>query len=262
MKAKREQLSINAWNDVYEFLSTASAYTLPTKTFRDSLVITSGDHTFELYCCGNLHTNHDLITYIPEESALLTGDLLNSLYSFSFPVNKISNIPELISLFQYILKRDPNLKYIITSHGGVFSGSDLKETIKILQQQYNELNKKFSAVAYLMNRLITEDIEAALNSYENEPAKRSEKYYKSEEEFNTLAEMLVSKADLDNALGVLKLTLKEFPNSILAYDNLARTYLKKGDYINAIRYYEKSLELFPENKYTRAIIEELQSDKK
>ena len=253
-EAKAEQQNINAWKDIYNFISTSSTYTLPTKTFSDSLIVTSGDHTFELYFCGKLHTNHDVITYIPEESALITGDLLNTPYSFSFPVNKITNVPELISLLKNILKRDPDLKYIITSHGGVFPGSELYKTINILEQRYSELNQKLSAAAYLMKMFESENINTAIEKYEMNMKSSFEKYYKSENEFNTLAEMMIYTAEFSKAIVLLKLTLKEFPNSILSYDNLARISLKTGNYKMAREYYEKSHELFPENMYIKSLI--------
>jgi len=42
---------------------------MPTVTFRDSLELDLGDLTLELRFCGEAHTNHDIIVYVPRRSS-------------------------------------------------------------------------------------------------------------------------------------------------------------------------------------------------
>jgi tetratricopeptide (TPR) repeat protein len=53
---------------------------------------------------------------------------------------------------------------------------------------------------------------------------------------------------IDEAIEVFKLNTTDFPNSANAWDSLADGYQNKGDKESAIKYYEKSLELNPQNK--------------
>ncbi|MBI1938032.1 MAG: serine hydrolase [Ignavibacteriales bacterium] len=61
------------------------------------------------------------------------------------------------------------------------------------------------------------------------------------------------------AIQLFALNVKLFPNNANCYDSLAETYLKKGDRKNAKKYYEKVLELEPENKRVRQIINEMKT---
>ena len=61
------------------------------------------------------------------------------------------------------------------------------------------------------------------------------------------------------AIQLFALNVKLFPNNANCYDSLAETYLKKGDRKNAKKYYEKVLELEPDNKRVQEIINEMRT---
>lgn len=52
---------------------------------------------------------------------------------------------------------------------------------------------------------------------------------------------------LEDALEIFKLIVSQFPNSSNPYDSLGEAYLALGDSLLAIKYYEKSLQLNPDN---------------
>jgi Tfp pilus assembly protein PilF len=55
--------------------------------------------------------------------------------------------------------------------------------------------------------------------------------------------------------------VKEYPDSFLANDSLAETYLKKGENKLAYQYFIKSVKLNPEYEYGKKMIEELKTKK-
>jgi tetratricopeptide (TPR) repeat protein len=51
------------------------------------------------------------------------------------------------------------------------------------------------------------------------------------------------------AIESFQLALKEDPNFVLALDDMAVSYRQLNDYDNAIKYYKKSLEIYPEGNF-------------
>ena len=64
--------------------------------------------------------------------------------------------------------------------------------------------------------------------------------------------------DLDGALKVFLLNVELFPESSNVYDSLAEAYMNRGETRLAIQYYEKSLELNPNNTNAVQQLETLQ----
>jgi cytochrome c-type biogenesis protein CcmH/NrfG len=56
---------------------------------------------------------------------------------------------------------------------------------------------------------------------------------------------------------VLRLNVEAFPNSANAYDSLGEAYMVKGDKELAIRNYQRSLELNPQNKNAIEMLKKL-----
>ena len=86
-------------------------------------------------------------------------------------------------------------------------------------------------------------------------------YYYSESEFNILGHRMLWQGLNDRAIEVFKVMVKEFPESALAYDNLGEAYFKKGETKLAIENYEKSLEIFPENRNAIEILKIIRRQK-
>jgi tetratricopeptide (TPR) repeat protein len=78
---------------------------------------------------------------------------------------------------------------------------------------------------------------------------------------NRLGHQLLSKGRMEEALEIFRLNVKEYPDSFLANDALAETYLKKGENKLACQYFIKSVKLNPEYEYGKKMIEELKTKK-
>ncbi len=70
----------------------------------------------------------------------------------------------------------------------------------------------------------------------------------SETALNRMGYRLLGDEKYDEAIAIFKLNAKQFPESGNVWDSLAEGYMKAGDNKQAIAYYQKSLELDPDNK--------------
>jgi tetratricopeptide (TPR) repeat protein len=63
--------------------------------------------------------------------------------------------------------------------------------------------------------------------------------------------------DIEKAITLFRLNVLAYPNAWNTYDSLAEAYLTRGDRDLAIEYYEKSLELNPDNTNATQILKQL-----
>jgi len=63
--------------------------------------------------------------------------------------------------------------------------------------------------------------------------------------------------DVDRAIEFFKLNVALYPNSFNVYDRLGEAYMAKGDKAAAVKNYEKSLELNPENQNGKEMLQKL-----
>ena len=72
---------------------------------------------------------------------------------------------------------------------------------------------------------------------------------------------LLAKGRTNEAVKIFELCVKEFPNSAYAYGGLGEAYMKAGNKELALKNYEKSLRLNPENKKAEEILKRLRESK-
>ena len=77
---------------------------------------------------------------------------------------------------------------------------------------------------------------------------------------NTMGYNYLNKNDVENALQILKLNTKLFPESSNTYDSYGEALLKKGNKEEAIKNYKKSIELNPNNQNAIKALTELEVD--
>ncbi len=76
---------------------------------------------------------------------------------------------------------------------------------------------------------------------------------------NTSGYYFLGAGDLDKSIELLQLNTRYFPESANTWDSLAEAYMEKGDTKKAIKYYEKSLTLFPDNENAKKMIEKMKA---
>jgi len=115
---------------------------------------------------------------------------------------------------------------------------------------------------YLQGKLLASEIiknggtESIQVSLEKIKSHRGELYF-DEQMTSRIAYVWMDMGHVSEAIEVYKLNTRSFPQSFNAHYGLAEAYLKKGDTINAIKSFEKALELDPENEGVQKAIKEL-----
>ena len=88
-------------------------------------------------------------------------------------------------------------------------------------------------------------------------AKDSDEYYLSENEMNILGYSLLVSDRLNDAVGIFHLNVEAFPKSFNVYDSYGEALMKLGYKESAIKNYEKSLELNPNNENAKKMLSRL-----
>jgi len=122
---------------------------------------------------------------------------------------------------------------------------------------YKQIRK--SAVPYLQARADTMSKEQIIDLY-NQQKKTTSKEYDYDEEYvlNALGYYLMAKRRIDDAIALFTYNVALFPQSGNAFDSLGEAYYNKGDKVNALINYKRSLALDPSNQAAKMVIAELE----
>lgn len=252
--AKDNQTEIAVTEIMLDDIEKNYKITPPVKTFSDSLILDAGDLILKLFYCGNAHTNCDIIIYIPEEKAVFTGDLFNMRGSYSFTMHKLNDITRLINILDKLLNESSGIEYVIPAHTPVMTRDDLIALKVLLEEDYEPYKNKSSAVVFLKKLIEKFEIAKVLQKYDAFRKQNKDEYYFMEEEFRTYGKQLYWEGKEVASIIVFKLGISKFPRSALLYDNLAGIYLYFDEVDSAVYFYEKSLEIFPENRNALEIL--------
>ena len=105
------------------------------------------------------------------------------------------------------------------------------------------------------------NLEGAIKATEDLHGKQSNKIYFDEREFNALGYRFLGEQRFEEAIAVFKLNVKMYPDSWNVYDSLAEGYMLSGDNDKAIEFYEKSIEMNPNNDNGRHILARIRNSK-
>jgi len=81
--------------------------------------------------------------------------------------------------------------------------------------------------------------------------------FESDQVLSEFGQSLLDSSKTDEALRVFKLNTEKFPQSSRAWSSLASAYMKTGSNDDAIKAFEKSIELDPRNRYAKQMLEKL-----
>jgi CubicO group peptidase (beta-lactamase class C family) len=128
---------------------------------------------------------------------------------------------------------------------------------------YNSPKKIQFRANNLPIRLLFTDIllrgETALKEYRELHKNRPGPGTLTEDQVNTLGYWLKGKKRLKEAVEVFKMNAEDFPNSANAFDSLGEAYMDIGDKAAAIKGYQKSLELNPNNTNAVEMLKKLKN---
>lgn len=101
---------------------------------------------------------------------------------------------------------------------------------------------------------------AAISEYRERIKSGSGNGVLSEVQMNRLGYALLSKKLINEAIEIFKLNVEAFPASWNVYDSLGEAYMLKGDKELAIKNYQKSIELNPQNNNGIQTLKKLQAN--
>ncbi len=116
-----------------------------------------------------------------------------------------------------------------------------------------------SIVDTLMGIILNRNVEDAIDTYWYLNENNEKDYNFKESQLNTLGYQLLQVGMTKQAIEIFKLNVEQFPKSSNVYDSLGEGYMKAGDKKNAIKNYEKSLKLNPDNTNAKQMLEQLNS---
>jgi predicted alpha/beta superfamily hydrolase/predicted negative regulator of RcsB-dependent stress response len=99
-------------------------------------------------------------------------------------------------------------------------------------------------------------IDKAIRNFRKQKAAKDNALTFTENELNSLGYALLNRNRVKESIKVFRLGIENFPASANLYDSLGEAYLRDGDKANAIRNYEKSLEMDPGNENARKVLEQ------
>jgi tetratricopeptide (TPR) repeat protein len=147
-----------------------------------------------------------------------------------------------LNFFNAYLKRDErSLEFINRSprENGVVENIAKFEIYKGMQPPPTE--EKF------LSLMEQEGFEQAIKLYDESRARDPQQPVFSENFLNQLGYRLINQTRLAQALKVFRLNVEAYPASANVYDSLAEAYMLSGNKEMAIKFYEKSIELNPDN---------------
>ena len=227
----------------------------PAITFKDSLRLDLGALNLELRFCGEAHTNHDLVVYVPQEKLLLAGDLICSAWSPCFSIDAMVDVPRLVRELEGLLQREAGLETVVPGHGQALTRADLSSFCRSLAQRYGDVRTENSAARIVSQTIEKEGIRAALERCPWPAPDGQPGLAWSEGEFSTLGFRLIRRGMVDEAVRVLELAVRALPNSALLYNRLGEACLEKDDRAAAAVAYERSLALMPDNRRAEEMLE-------
>ncbi len=119
-----------------------------------------------------------------------------------------------------------------------------------------------SSTSALMLVYSVKGAQTALEAYPRFKQGAIEGYEKpNEATLNSLGYMMLGDGKLDDAIKTLELNAREYPNGWNCYDSLGEAHMKAGKTDLAIKNYEKSLELNPNNMGGIEMLKKLRGDK-
>lgn len=120
----------------------------------------------------------------------------------------------------------------------------------ILHEKDYELRPKLPHIP-LLAEIGKNGVDAGIDRYKELKVNSSENYDFNENTLNMIGYYLLNRKLNSEALRIFQLNVEEYPEQWNVYDSLAEAYLLQGDKENALKNYQESLTLNPDNENAR-----------
>lgn len=142
----------------------------------------------------------------------------------------------------------------VTTAGGKIEDAERLLALNVEMNPASNFAKRTHAAAAI-ERALGSGADSAAASYAGLKARYGTMV--GEQMLNTVGYDLLAAKQVDDAIAIFRLAVREFPASANAYDSLGEGYMIKGDKAQAIANYERSLQLDGTNENARQKLVEL-----
>ncbi len=139
---------------------------------------------------------------------------------------------------------DQHLIVILRNSPGASINQITRNIAAILYDQPVEPLKKPGAEA-VAKKILDADIQSGLELYKDMKENRSDEYNLSEGSFNRVGYQLINLKKLPEAIEMFKINIAANPHPANTYDSLAEAYMVNDETALALKYYNKTLEMIP-----------------
>jgi hypothetical protein len=109
----------------------------------------------------------------------------------------------------------------------------------------------------LLSIILDKDVKTAIEVYHDLKDNYEDDYNFKESQLNMLGYELMQGGRLKDAIEIFKLNVEQFPESFNVYDSLGEGYMLDGNTKLAIKNYEKSIEINPDNENGKKMLKKL-----
>jgi glyoxylase-like metal-dependent hydrolase (beta-lactamase superfamily II) len=228
----------------------------PDITVSEDMELKLGDLTLSIIPFGLAHSRSDIVIHCPEEGLWVTGDLFFEGGTLYIDSERVGHIPRWIEVMENIVASKEGTRFIVPGHDLVLSMEVIEHALEDVQNRKAEFEGKESAFVLFKELVELDGLDAGLEKLEV-MSRQKEKYYTLHAEIDQYGYRMMLDDKLDQALAVFQVLARIFPDVAMAYDSLGEVFMRKGDKEQAIKSFEKSLELDPQNRNAKVRLEEL-----
>ncbi len=130
--------------------------TFPTILFEKSMTLDMGDMTLQLFSFGGLHTDSDIVIFIPEEGLVAIGDLYPDQMLPYLRKGRNWDLQEILEHWGRIVESESEIQYVNMAH------SDMYLSVESFKAQYHYFKTIWDGLQSMQNQGLTlEDAKSA-----------------------------------------------------------------------------------------------------
>lgn len=131
--------------------------TYPSILFEKSLVLDMGDMTIELYSCAGIHSDSDIVVFVPEEGLVAVGDMPPDTWLPYLRKEKGWDLGEILENWSRIVESGREIRHVNMAH------SDMFLSVETFKEQYKYFKTLWEGLREMHRRGLT--IEDAKKAY-------------------------------------------------------------------------------------------------
>jgi len=140
-----------------EELQNGFTPTYPSILFDKSIILDMGDMTLELYSFAGIHSDSDIVIFVPEEGLVAVGDMIPDSWLPFLRKEKDWDLGEILEHWGRIVESERKVKHVNMAH------SDMSLSVESFKEQYRYLKTLWDGLREMRGRGMT--IEDAKRAY-------------------------------------------------------------------------------------------------